>query len=133
MSLGWCRRPRDWEGFLAEKQDALQCSGSLQECGCTGSGSGTGLLQADAVDPCVLGCSIVSCLCVTPRTLAHQAPRSMGFPRQEYWSGLPFSPPEDLPDPGLEPTSPALQADSLPTEPSGTVGLGDSTLLGADL
>ena len=38
----------------------------------------------------------------------------MGFSRQEYWSGLPFPPPEDLPDPGIEPTSPALQADSLP-------------------
>ena len=43
----------------------------------------------------------------------------MGFPRQEYWSGLPFSSPEDLPDPGLEPRSPALQADSLPTELQG--------------
>ena len=41
---------------------------------------------------------------------------SMGFPRQEHWSGLPFSPPEDLPNPGIEPGSPALQADSLPTE-----------------
>ena len=38
----------------------------------------------------------------------------MGFPRQEYWSGLPFPPPGDLPDPGIEPSSPALQADSLP-------------------
>ena len=41
----------------------------------------------------------------------------MGFSRQEYWSGLPFPPPGDLPDPGTEPVSPALQADSLPTEP----------------
>ena len=41
----------------------------------------------------------------------------MGFPRQEYWSGLPCPPPGDLLDPGLEPRSPALQADSLPTEP----------------
>ena len=40
----------------------------------------------------------------------------MGFPRQEYWSGLPFPSPGDLPDPGIEPGSPALQADSLPTE-----------------
>ena len=43
----------------------------------------------------------------------------MGFSRQEYWSGLPFPSPEDLPDPGIEPGSPALQADSLPSEPPG--------------
>ena len=42
----------------------------------------------------------------------------MEFSRQEYWSGLPFPSPEDLPDPGIEPESPALQADSLPSEPS---------------
>ena len=41
----------------------------------------------------------------------------MGFPRQEYWSGLPFPSPEDLPDPGIKLTSPALQADPLPSEP----------------
>ena len=61
-----------------------------------------------------------SCLTlVTPWTVAHQAPLSMGFSRQEYWSGLPFPSPGDLPDPGIEPGSPALQADSLPTEPWG--------------
>ena len=49
-------------------------------------------------------------------TAAFQAPLSMGFSRQEYWSGLPFSSPGDLPDPGIEPGSPALQADDLPTE-----------------
>ena len=52
----------------------------------------------------------------TPWTVAHQAPLSMGFSRQEYWSGLPFPSPGDLPDPGIESWSPALQADSLPTE-----------------
>ena len=49
-------------------------------------------------------------------TVACQAPLSMGFSRQEYWSGLPFPSPGDLPDPGIEPGSPTLQADSLPTE-----------------
>ena len=49
-----------------------------------------------------------------PQTEARQVPLSMGFPRQEYWSGLLFSSPGDLPDPGIEPTSPAWQADSLP-------------------
>ena len=52
-----------------------------------------------------------------PWTVAHQVPLSMGFSRKEYWSGLPFPPPEDLLDLGIEPRSPALQADSLPSEP----------------
>ena len=51
-----------------------------------------------------------------PRTVACEAPLSMGFSRQQYWSGLPFPSPEDLPDPGIEPRSPEMQADSLPTE-----------------
>ena len=52
-------------------------------------------------------------LSVTPWTIAHQAPPSMGFSRQEYWSGLSFPSPGDLPNPGIEPGSPALQADAL--------------------
>ena len=56
---------------------------------------------------------------MTPWTIACQAPLSMGFSRQKYWSGLPFPPPEDLPNPGIEPRSPALQADSLVSEPPG--------------
>ena len=48
--------------------------------------------------------------------VAHHVPLSTGFSRQEYWSGLPFTSPGDLPDPGIEPRSPAMQADSLPTE-----------------
>ena len=60
---------------------------------------------------------VKSCLTLeTPWTVACQAPRSMGFSRQEYWSGLPFPSPGDLSDPGIEPRSPGLQADSLPTE-----------------
>ena len=55
----------------------------------------------------------------TPWTVAHQAPLSMGFPRQEYWSGLPFPSPGDLPDARIKPGSPALLADSLPFEPPG--------------
>ena len=56
-------------------------------------------------------------------TAAHQAPLSLGFSRQEYWSGLPCPPPGDLPNPGIEPTSPAssaLQVDSLPLSHQGS-------------
>ena len=55
-------------------------------------------------------------LFVTLWTTAHQVPLSMGFSRQENWSGLPYSPPGDLPDPGIKPRPPALQAGSLPSE-----------------
>ena len=77
--------------------------------------------------PCYLSISFVNCVCVkslshvqlfaTPA--AHRAPLSLGFSRQEYWSGLPFPSPGDLPDPGMEPQSPALQADALSSEPPG--------------
>ena len=58
-------------------------------------------------------------LFATPWTVAYQALPSMGFSRQEYRSGLPFPSPEDLPDPGIEPGSPALSADTLSSEPPG--------------
>ena len=68
-------------------------------------------------------CCVQSLCCVqllaTLWTVTLQAALSMGFPRQEYWSGLPFPPTGALPHPGIEPVSPALQADSLPAEPSG--------------
>ena len=56
-------------------------------------------------------------LFATPWTVAYEAPPSIGFSRQEYWSGLPFPSPGDLPNPGIKPGSPTLQADSLPSEP----------------
>ena len=56
---------------------------------------------------------------MTPWTAAHQAPQSMEFSRQEYWSGLPFPSPGGLPNPGIEPGSPALEADALTSEPPG--------------
>ena len=67
----------------------------------------------------VLSCFSRVQLLETPWTIAHQAPLSMGLCRQEYWSGLIFPSPGDLPNPGIEPTSPALQADSFTAEPSG--------------
>ena len=87
---------------------------------------------------CVCVCVCVSCVCVctrththaysvaqscplfaTPWTVAHQAPLSIGFSRQEYWSGLPCPPPRGIPNPGIEPRSPTLQAESLLSEPPG--------------
>ena len=59
-------------------------------------------------------------LCVTPWTVAHQAPLSMEFSRQKYWSGLPHPPPGDLPNPGIEPKSFVLQADSIPLSHQGS-------------
>ena len=65
---------------------------------------------------CGGGLVVKSCpTLATPWTVAHQAPLSMGFSRQGYWSGLPFPFPGDLPDPGIKPRSSALQADFLPT------------------
>ena len=54
---------------------------------------------------------------MNPWTVAHQAPLSMGFYKGEYWSGLPFPSPVDLPDPGIEPRSPTSEADTLTSEP----------------
>ena len=69
---------------------------------------------------------LVAQLCPTlcnPWTVNPQAPLSMGFSRQEYWSGLPFPSPGDFPNPATEPRSPALTADSLPSEPFSSVQL----------
>ena len=75
-------------------------------------------------NPSSFMCYVLSCfsrvqLFVTLWTVAHQVPLSVGFSRQEYWSGLPSPSPWELPDSGTEPMSPVLQADSLQTEPRG--------------
>ena len=67
---------------------------------------------------CVLSRSVVSDFS-NPWTVAHQAPLSMGFSKQEYWGGLPCPPPGDLPNPGVKARSSALQVDSSPSEPPG--------------
>ena len=68
-------------------------------------------------------CCLIAKSCQTPLQshgpVTLQAPPSMGFSRQEYWSGLPFPSPGDLPDPGIEPASPALEVDPSTTEPPG--------------
>ena len=68
-------------------------------------------------------------LFATPWTVAYRAPLSMGFSRQEYWSGVPFPSPGYLPDPGIEPRSPAFQADALTSEPPGNLSLPNITAL----
>ena len=68
-------------------------------------------------------------LFATPWSVAHQAPPSMEFSRQQYWSGLPFPSPGDLPDQGIEPGSPALQADALPSELPGKPTLKEGILI----
>ena len=76
--------------------------------------------------------SVVSSSFVIPWTVAHQAPLSMGFPRQEYWSGVPFPPPGDLPDPEIEPTSlksPALAGGFFPIQFSAVQSLSHIQLL----
>ena len=92
----------------------MTCPGSHSS---QGSGSGFKPRQSGSRAFALAKCMTLSIshvrLFSTPWTVAHQAPLSMGFPRQEYWSGLPFSSLGDLPDPGIEPESPALQADSL--------------------
>ena len=67
-------------------------------------------------------------LFVTTWTVAYQAPPSMEFSRQEYWSGLPFPSPRDLPNAEIKPGSPALQADTLPSEPPGALQYGSNNI-----
>ena len=76
-----------------------------------------GTLTPDAC--CVCACSVMSDSFLIPWTAACQTPLSMGFPRQEYWSGLPFPSPGDLPDSGIESASPALGGGFFTTEPPG--------------
>ena len=71
-------------------------------------------------------------LFATPWIVAHQASPSTGFSRLEYWSGLPFPSPGDLPNAGIEPGSPALQADILPSEPQETEVQRDCMARGGD-
>ena len=70
---------------------------------------------------CIPACSVTSVFSYSEIlwNVAHQAPLSMEFSRQEYWSRLPCPPPGDLPNPGTEPRSPKWQANSLPSEPPG--------------
>ena len=89
------------------------------------------LLHGVLVCVCVRVCVYESLSCVwlfvPPWTVTHQSPLSMGFSRQEHWSGLPFPSPGNLPHPGIKPRSPALHVDSLPSEPPEKPLLHDSS------
>ena len=84
-----------------------------------GKGEGRDKLGVGLTDACMLSRFSRVQLFATLWTAASQARLSMGFSRQEYWSGLPFPPPGSLPDPGIKHMSAALQVDSLPSEPPG--------------
>ena len=114
-----------WRRQLLKQQGREQYSREKQSVV-----EGTATLSAEPGSISVCG-SLVTKSCpapVTPWTVACQAPLSTEFLRQECWSGLPFPSPGDLPNPGTEPLSPALQADSLSTEPAGKPSERMSTL-----
>ena len=107
------------------------CSGTRSQCRERSEGDKSGELDVTAKDRrfqqwgrlCHIRSEVKSLshvqLFMTTWTVAHQAPQSMEFSRQEYWSRLPFPSPGDRPNPGIEPGSPTLQADALPSEPPG--------------
>ena len=105
-----------------------QCPGEKNQHVAVGRLAGTETKQgrmlvlrtcSDWLRACAPSCFSRVRLCGTLRTTDHPAPLSMGFSRQQYWSGLPHPPPGHLPNPGIEPRSPALQMDSLQSEPPG--------------
>ena len=115
---GWSRISRDYvchwpkrpEYFLSFHFSSVQ---SLRH------NRGTNIFTYEGSQSENVSSSVVSDSLWPPWTVAHQAPLSMGLSIQEYWSGFPFPSPGDLPNPGFDPGSPALQTDSLLSEPSG--------------
>ena len=122
-------RPEYWSGLVTRFKSCLTLCDPRD--GSPPGSSVPGILQARTLEWVAISFSnaskwkvkVKSLSCVrlfaTTWSAAHQAPLSMGFSRQEYWSGVPFPSPGDLPNPGIKPRSPALQADSLPSQPQG--------------
>ena len=103
--------------FIASGLESLNFTGYFRN---VGRESCFGVQGHAALQSCLLfSRSVVSNSFAVSWTIAHQAPLSMGFSRQEYWSGLASPPPEDLPEPGIEPDSPALAEGFFTTEPPG--------------
>ena len=99
-----CEKQKEIIHFLPHLWEAVPSISSIKECSWL-------VCYCSVAKSCPTLCNPMDCTC--------QAPLSMEFSRQEYWSGLPFPSPGDFPDPGIEPESPTLQADSLPSEPPG--------------
>ena len=115
--MHWRRKWQPTPVFLSGESQGQR---SLVGCclwGCTESDTDWSDLAAAAASIESVKVKVVSDSAQPPWTVAHQAPLSMEFSRQEYWSGLPFPSPGDLPNPGIELGYPALQADSLPFKP----------------
>ena len=111
--------PGTWAKFILGLQGALPHCLTSKHSGVGGAVHSCVVLFL-CVCMCVSVCVLVAQSCLTlcnPMDLAHQAPLSMEFFRQEYWTGLPFTSPGDFPDPQMEPRSPALQMAILPSEP----------------
>ena len=122
--LDWVAKQQTFLTVLEARRLRSGCqhgsSGTLSDCQLL-IVSSCGRKRESSLGPFCMRAWSLSCvqLFATPRTVAHQAPLSMRFCRQEYWSGLPFPSPGDLPDPGIKSGSPALQADSSLSEPPG--------------
>ena len=120
----WSQHLRAWGTLWSASGELLQAGqGAFLEYlrllrGEPGQSSSSSSLQLNDDETLLLPSLFNSFGCIwlftTPGSVARKAPLSMGLPRQKHWSGLPFPSPGDLPDPGMEPASPALQADSLP-------------------
>ena len=106
-----------------QRPHGLQPTRLLHPWDFPGKSTGVGCHRLLRNNTLLLSCFSRVQLFATPWTVAYQASPSMGFSRQECWSGLPFPSPGDLPDPGIEPGSPALQADALLSEPPGKPSL----------
>ena len=117
---GWCPSQEPWLLDLHQREEPLKCL-ALKSNRADIQWSQSAIENWDSLLNKGLKVKVKSLSCVrlfaTPWTIAHQVPLFMGFSRQEYWSGLPFPSPGDLPDPGIKPRSPALQADALTSEP----------------
>ena len=101
------KKIRDTEGIFHAKMGTIKDRNGMKQK--------QNMLRSESESEVAQSCPT---LC-DPWTVAHQAPLSVGLSRQEYWSGLPFPSPGDLPDPGIEPRSPTLQAGTLTSEPPG--------------
>ena len=131
QNLWWSQHLRAWGTLRSASGELLQAGqDAFLEClhllrGEPGQSSSSSSLQLNDGEtlllPLLFICFGRIWLLTTSWTVAREAPLSTGLPRQKYWSGLPFPSPGDLPNPGMEPASPALQADSLPLSHQGSL------------